>query len=134
VSAEQNTAIVKDAYAAFGRRDIPALLDLIGDDIDWHAVIGASAAVPTSGRRVGREAVGKFFNDLAGSMDFKRFEPREFIAEGEKVVALGYYEGHSLATGRGMSSDWVMVFTLRDGKIVQFREFADVAAINAAFA
>jgi uncharacterized protein len=134
MTAEQNTAIVKDAFAAFAGRDIPALLNLVSDDIDWHAVIGASAAVPTSGRRVGREAVGRFFNDLAGGIDFKRFEPREFIAERDKVVALGYYEGSSLATGRNMSSEWVMVFTLRDGKIVQFREFADVAAINAAFA
>jgi ketosteroid isomerase-like protein len=134
MSAEQNTAIVKDAYAAFARRDIPALLNLVSDDVDWQAVVGASAAVPTSGRRVGRQAVAKFFEDLAGGLQFRQFEPREFIAERDKVVVLGFYEATSLATGRGMSSDWVMVFTVRGGKIAQFREFADVAALNAAFA
>jgi uncharacterized protein len=134
MTAEQNTAIVKEAFTSFGRRDIPALLNLLSDDVDWQAVVGASAAVPTSGRRVGRDAVERFFADLAGGIDFRRFEPREYVAERDKVVALGFYEANSLTTGRALSSDWVMVFTLRNGKIAQFREFADVAAINAAFA
>jgi ketosteroid isomerase-like protein len=134
MSAEQNKRIVQEAYAAFGRRDIPALLNTVSNDVDWQAVIGASSAVPTSGRRLGRDAVAKFFDDLAGSITFKQFEPREFIAEGDKVVVLGYYEGTTLPTGRGMSSEWVMVYTLANGKITKFREFADVATINAAFA
>ena len=133
MSAEQNTRIVQEAYAAFGRGDIPALLNLVSDDVDWWAVVGASAAVPTSGQRAGRAAVEKFFNDLAGGIQFKQFEPREFIAERDKVVALGYYEGQSIRTGRPWSSEWVMIFTVKDGKIVHFREFADVAALNAAF-
>jgi ketosteroid isomerase-like protein len=134
MSAEENTLVVKDAYAKFGQNDIPGLLKLLSDDVDWQAVVGASPAVPTSGRRQGRDAVAKFFTDLAGAITFNKFEPREFIAQNDKVVALGYYDGKSITTGRGMKSDWVMVFTVRDGKIVQFREFADVAAINAAFA
>ena len=30
--------------------------------------------------------------------------------------------------------DFAMVFTLKDGKVIRFREFTDSAAINAAFA
>jgi hypothetical protein len=134
MSTEQNKKIVQDAYAAFARQDIPALLNTLSNDVDWEAVTGSSPAVPTSGRRVGRDAVEKFFKDLAGGIDFKKFEPREFIAEGDRVVALGFYEGTSKKTGRAWTSDWVMIFTVRNGKIVHFREFADVAAINAAFA
>ena len=134
MSAEENTRIVQEAYAAFGRRDIPALLNVMSDDVDFQALMGASAAVPVSGHRAGRGAVQKFFDDLAGSIEFQRFEPREFIAERDKVVTLGYYEGRSIKTGRGWSSEWVMIFTVQEGKIVRSREFADVAAINAAFA
>ena len=104
MSAEQNKRIVQEAYAAFGRQDIPALLNTLSNDVDWQAVIGASSAVPTSGRRLGRDAVATFFNDLAGCITFKQFEPREFIAEGDKVVVLGYYEGTPMPMGRGMSS------------------------------
>ena len=134
MSAEQNTKVVQEAYAAFGRKDIPALLKLVSDDVDWQAVVGTSSAVPTSGRRMGRAQVEQFFGQLAESVDFKQFEPREFIAERDKVAVLGYYAADAIATGRGWSSDWVMVFTVQNGKIVQFREYADVAAINAAYA
>jgi uncharacterized protein len=71
---------------------------------------------------------------LAGGIDFKRFEPREYIAERDKVVVLGFYDATAKKTGRGVSSEWAMIFTLRNGSIVHFREFADAAAINAAFA
>ena len=67
------------------------------------------------------------------SVEFKRFEPREFIAERDKVVVLGSYEGVAKKTGRAFKSDWVMVYTIADGKVAHFREYADVVAITAAF-
>ncbi len=37
------------------------------------------------------------------------------------------------ATGRSYETEWAHVFTLREGKIVEFREFADSAAVAEAF-
>ena len=133
MSTQQNTKIVQEAFAAFGRGDIQAVLGTLADNVDWHAIIGAGPQVPTSGRRMGRPEVQKFFGQLAESVDFKQFEPREFIAERNKVVALGYYDGFAKTTGRPFKSDWAMVFTVANGKIAQFREYADVVNITAAF-
>jgi ketosteroid isomerase-like protein len=133
MSTQQNTKIVQEAYAAFGRGDIQAVLGSLADNVDWHAIIGAGPQVPTGGRRMGRAQVEQFFGQLAESVDFKQFEPREFIAERNKVVALGYYDGVAKKTGRPFKSDWVMVFTVANGKIAQFREYADVVNITAAF-
>jgi ketosteroid isomerase-like protein len=36
-------------------------------------------------------------------------------------------------SGQGFDCEMVMVFTLRNGTIVEFREFPDSAAINPAF-
>lgn len=41
--------------------------------------------------------------------------------------------GTSRKTGRPLSSDWVMVFTIKNGKVVKFREFIDAEAVNPAF-
>ena len=65
-------------------------------------------------------------------MTFSRFEPREFIATGDKVVALGHYVGKT-SIGKSFDLDWAMVFTLRNGKVVRFQEFTDSAAVNASF-
>lgn len=127
----RNTKVVQDAYAAFGRGDIPALLALMDPGVEWTAVIGSNT--PTSGTRHGHAGVAEFFQQLGASLDFQRFEPQEFVAQGDKVVALGHYLGTWKATGRSFESDWVMVFTIRNGLTTRFQEFADSAGINAAF-
>ena len=128
-----NTSIVQQAYAAFGRGDVPALLALLDENVDWHPVYGVGSQVVTGGRRRGRAAVGTFFEQLAQSYNFSVFEPREYVAQGDKVVALGRYAFQVLSTGRTAESDWSMVFTLRDGKVVKFVEHTDSAAIDRAW-
>jgi ketosteroid isomerase-like protein len=95
-------------------------------------VTGASPAVPMGGERRGQAAVAEFFKILSHSMHFEVFEPREFVAQGDKVVVLGYYKAKT-GSGRPFASEWVMIFTVANGKVTQFQEFTDVAALNAAF-
>lgn len=134
MSEAQNTKVVQDAYAAFGRGDIPALLGYMTDDVQWQPVIGTGKHVPFAGERRGKAAVAEFFKIVGETEDFQQFEPREFVAQGDKVVALGHYRAMTKSTGRTFDSPFVMVFTLRDGKVAAFREFTDSAAVNAAFA
>ncbi len=131
---QQNTKLIQDAYAAFGRGDIPTLLGYLDDSIVWSAIHGASPAMPTSGVWQGKTRVAEFFQKLAGEQTFHAFEPREFIAQGDTVVVLGHYESTFTHNGKKFASDWVMVFTVSNGKITRFREYADSAALNAAFA
>src|SRR6266849_8180665 len=129
----QNTKVVQDAYAAFGRGDIQTLLTYFADDIVWTTVYGPGPHVPTSGLRRGKAAVAEFFKQVAEHVNFSRFEPKEFVATGDKVVALGHYTA-TTPIGKGFDSDFAMVFTLRNGKVARFQEFCDSAAINAAYA
>src|SRR5262245_46019539 len=130
----QNTKVVQDAYAAFAKGDIPALLNLIADDVVWHGVYGGSSDVPQAGERRGRAAVAEFFKLVGETVAFARFEPRDFVATGDKVVTLGHYTGTVKTTGRSFDSDFAMVSTFRDGKIARFQEFTDSAAVNRAYA
>lgn len=134
MSEAQNTKVVQDAYAAFGRADITTLLGYMTDDVQWRPVIGTAKHVPFSGERRGKAEVAEFFKRVAESEDFQQFEPREFVAQGDKVVALGHYRAVAKATGKTFDSDFVMVFTFLGGKITMFQEFTDSAGINAAFA
>jgi ketosteroid isomerase-like protein len=128
-----NTKVVQDAYAAFGRGDVQSILNSLTDDIQWRAVIGAGTQVPYSGERRGKAAVAEFFKQVAEAEDFEVFEPKEFTAQGDTVVAVGHYRAKVKKTGRTFESDFAMVFTLKGGKVAAFREFTDSAAINAAF-
>ena len=128
----QNIAAVpQQAYEAFQRADIAAVLSLLSDDVEW--ILPAIDNVSFSGARSGRAQVAEFFSSLAPQQDVIRFEPREFIAGEEKVVALGSYEWKVRSNGRTWRSDFAHVFTVRDGKIVRFQEFMDSAAAEVAY-
>ena len=129
----QNTKVVQEAYAAFGRGDVQGILDRLDEGIVWKGVYGAAPHVPTAGERRGKAQVREFFKQVAESVSFSRFEPKEFIASGDKVVALGHYTA-TTPLGKAFDSDFAMVFSLRNGKVTEFQEFTDSAAINAAYA
>lgn len=126
-----NTEIAKKGYECFGTGDIAGLLDLLSDDIKW--TIPVIEGAPFSGARTGRAAVGEFFQQLANAEDFSHFGPNEFIAEGDKVVALGSATATVKDTGKTFSTDWVHIFTIKNGKITAFLEFFDNAAANRAY-
>jgi ketosteroid isomerase-like protein len=128
----QNIQLVKEAYAAFGRGDVQGILDRLADGVIWRGVHGAAPHVPTAGERRGKEQVRTFFKQVADNFHFSRFEPREFLAGGDKVVALGEYAA-TTPGGHTLASEFAMVFTVRNGKVVEFLELTDSAAINAAY-
>ena len=125
-----NTNIVKNVYENFRGGDIKALLKLLSDDIEWQ--LPEIENVPFSGKRRGQEEMGQFFASLVDTQEVQHFEPREFIAQGDKVVALGHYAWHVKSTGREFGGDFAHVFTVRDGKVIRCHEYMDTAAASAA--
>ncbi|WP_244197691.1 nuclear transport factor 2 family protein [Caballeronia ptereochthonis] len=118
--------IVQRAYEAFGRGDVPAILDLVGDEVDWEFV--ASAGLPYAGRRTTRDEVAAFFADIPRADQIHEFEPREFIEAGDHVTVLGWEKSTALDTGKTFESEWVHVFTVQGGKITRWRGFFNTAA------
>ena len=132
MSEQENVAIVHQAYNNFKTGNIPGLLDLCSDDITWQ--LPQMENVPFGGQRTTRAGVGEFFALIDANEEALRFEPREIVAQGDKVVSLGYYQWRVKATGREFESDFAHVFTIRDGKIVAFHEYMDTAACANAYA
>jgi ketosteroid isomerase-like protein len=132
MSEQDNVGVVRRAYENFKGGDIGGILDSLTDEVDWR--LPDIEGVSFSGGRHGRESVGGFFSQLAESQESVSFEPREFVAQGDKVIALGTYRWRVKKTGREYGGDWAHVFTVSDGKIAGFHEYMDSAAAHAAFA
>jgi ketosteroid isomerase-like protein len=127
----QNKQLVMQAYGLYSQGDIKGVLALCSDDVCWTSA--DIEQVPFSGRYNGQYEVGEFFTSMAGTMDTVHFTPRDFIAEGDKVVVTGDARWHVKTTGAQFASEWVHVFTVRDGKVVRFEQYTDTAAAAAAF-
>ena len=131
MSERTNTDVVQQGYEALGRGDIPAVLDLLTDDVEW--IHQGPSVIPFAGTRHGHEGVAESFSLLDEHLEFEQFEPREFVAQGDTVVVLGFERSVSKATGHTIEQEWVHVYTLRDGKIAKARFFDDTAAYVEAF-
>ena len=131
MSADENTRLAQSAYEAFGRGDIPALADVMADDIEWE-IPGRPDSDPNAGAFRGKELVMDWFGGLSSTLDFTTFEPREFIAQDDKVVSLVYAEATVRKTGRTLVNREAHVWTFRDGKVARFEIYQDTAAVAAA--
>ena len=127
--SEANVAIVQRGYEAFGRGDLQTLLDLFAENIEW--ITPGPPELPTAGHRHGRQEVADFFQTLGQTFDFERFEPKEFIAQGDRVVVVGDDTLRLKSGGARLDFEWVHVFDMRDGKVTRFREYGDMTPIVA---
>jgi ketosteroid isomerase-like protein len=131
MNEQENAATVQQAYHNFKTGNIQGLLDQMSDNLTWE--LPEIDGVPFTGKRTGRDGVKDFFATLARVQDVLEFEPLESLAQGDKVVSLGHYKWRVKDTGQEYASDFVHVFTVRDGKIIGFREHFDTAAVAAAY-
>jgi ketosteroid isomerase-like protein len=127
--SQANIEIAKNGYASFQRGDIAAILATLADDVEW---ITPGEGFPIAGTRHGVAEVAQFFEIVASTWDFTAFEPREYVDAGDTVVAIGSYAAVARETGKPISSEWVMVWKIRDGKVAHFREYTDTQALAGA--
>jgi uncharacterized protein len=130
MSAQQNVRIVKEAFAAFGRGDIQGLLALFAEDIEW---ITPGEGLPFAGTHRGQAGMAGFFQKVSERLEFSLLEPREFVAQGDRVLVVGFSRGRVKATNRAYENNWIIAFTFRNGKVTNVREYIDTLALARGF-
>lgn len=128
---DENLNLVKSLYAAFGTGDIPGVLNLLGDNVDWQFF--GPADIPFAGPRLGKPAVQLFFQQLSDNFVVQEFQTDQFIVQDPDVVVLGHETMKSKKSGRTYTAQWTHVHTIAGGKISKFREYSDTEAILRAF-
>jgi ketosteroid isomerase-like protein len=131
MDAQDNKRLVMEGYQLFQNGDIAHLLERYHDDAVW--IEPEAEYVPFAGRHNGKAEIARFFQTLDAEAQALRFVPKEFIAEGDKVVVTGEASWLCKQTGRSYDSPWVHVFTVRDGKVARFESYHDTAAGERAF-
>ena len=77
--------------------------------------------------------MARYFAILDDKEESDHLVPREFIAKGDKVIVFGNYRARINANGRRFETDFVHVFTLRDGEKTNFRDSYDTAVVVEAY-
>jgi ketosteroid isomerase-like protein len=129
--SESNIQLVKQGFDKFLSGDIPGFLELMAEDVAWDH--RGPSGVPFNRMYQGRAKVGEFFKTLAETSETLAFEPREFFAAGDRVVALGFFRFKVRATGKEWESDFAMAFTVQNDHVTHWKPIFDKEAEAAAF-
>jgi uncharacterized protein len=115
--SQSDVELIREAYAAFGRGDIAAVMANFAEDIEWNA----PDVLPHGMRVRGHEGVGRFFATLAGRWSDFGMEIHE-VADGERAV-LGRGHASGKLDGTPTGYGFVHAFTVEGGKVVAFDEY-----------
>ena len=117
---------VQQIYAAFGRGDVPAILQKLAEDVEWEYATGPNP-IPWLQPLRGRDQVPKFFEALFSNIEISRFEVGKIFGDGDTVVDLVTLEYTARATGRKVQEiDEVHIWHFNAaGQVQRFRHRAD---------
>jgi ketosteroid isomerase-like protein len=122
-----SVTIVRRFYDALGRRDVPAVLSLLDAQVEWTE---AERFPYYSGTWRSPQAVlDNVLKPLAADWAGFSAKADEFIAEGDRVVALGTYSGTFKKTGRSFSAAFAHVWTVRGDRLASFNMHTDTAKV-----
>jgi ketosteroid isomerase-like protein len=126
--SQQNVETVRSLYAAVARGDVPTLLGAFTADAEWRE---ADNFIYAEGNPyVGPAAILQgVFMRLATEWNGFAANPETFLDGGDTVIATGRYTGVHKATGKGINAQFAHFWTLQDGKVSHFQQYADTLQV-----
>lgn len=120
---------IKDHYAASARGDLDGMIAPFAPDVEWTEMAG----FPYAGTYVGPQAiVDGVFGRIKAEWDDYQATPDAYVCDGDHVVAFGVYSGTYRATGSYMEARFTHHWTLRDGLVTRFEQYADTHLVRQA--
>jgi uncharacterized protein len=126
MSIDENVQVVKDFLAAIGSGDKQALLALVAEDIEW---IIPGEDWPLAGTHRGHAGLADVLQKASEEVEMTYPTPPEFVAQADRVLAIGVATGKIKATNKTFRDDWVFDITVRKGKLTKIREYIDTQAL-----
>jgi uncharacterized protein len=126
MSIKENVRVVKDFFAAMGSGDKQALLALVAEDIEW---IIPGEGWPLAGTHRGHTGLAATLRKASEEVEMTYPKPPEFVAQGDRVLAIGVATGKIKATNKTFRDNWVFDITVRKGKLTKIREYIDTQAL-----
>jgi ketosteroid isomerase-like protein len=123
--SDRDLAVVTQIFERFSAGDMPGLLSFQSDEIVWDY---RGPDSPLNNLWKGKAGITEFLNTLLTTQEVIEFEPRDFFANEDQVVALGHFRWKVIETDREWASDFAMVFTIKEGLVTHWRPIFDYTA------
>lgn len=123
-----NTETVQEMYEAFGRGDIPFILDQLADDVQWESWADNSAqqhGIAYMKAHASKQGVLGYFG-IVGQLNITDFRILSIMSGGNQVAAEFVIETASSAFTTGYRDEEMHLWTFNDeGKVIRLRHYLD---------
>lgn len=123
---------IKAVYAALSHGADSTLLDQLDPGVVWEFC--GTADLPFAGVFHGRDGVVLFLERLGAVVDPARFEARDYVVAGERVVAIGQLRGVARESGRAFTVPLAQIWEVGEGRVRGARAICDTATLRDALA
>jgi ketosteroid isomerase-like protein len=127
-ASKNNLSVIREVYAAFGSGDYARVLGYFDSRLEWFAADNSPLADRSPYRGLDAVKTGVFDRIAAG---FERLEVSvaEMFEAGNKVVALGYYDGTYRGSSVTAKAQVAHIWTLANGRPIRFQQYLDTLRV-----
>jgi len=131
---ETHVSLLKEAYKKWHETKAGSVehwLELMTDDIQFHSLGSGAPKMEFTRTSTCKEEVKDYFSQLTSEWEMIHYTIDEYIAQGDRVVALGRCGFRNKRTGKVLETPKADFHRFRNGKMCEFFEFYDTAQIIA---
>lgn len=132
-----NVATLKEAYQRWHDSkgaSVEHWMNLMTDDIRFGSLAAGAAPMTFTRASNSKDQVRQYFNGLGADWEMIFYHVNEVIAQNDRVVVLCDISFRNKKTGKLAGGPKADVHRMRGGKICEFFEYYDTAAMAAASA
>ena len=113
----QNVELVRAFTSAYNRAELDAAVELCAPDVEGYP---DASVFPEPSTRIGQAALKSFLEEIGNAWaEPPEYVPTEIVAVGAaRVLTRGEWRGRGAASAIESTSEWSIVWTVRDGQIV----------------
>jgi ketosteroid isomerase-like protein len=132
LSANLNT--IKGAYNAFATGDIPAFLGVMDPKIEWNEAENFPYA--DGNPYIGADAiVQRVFARIGADWEYFTLSDHVYhVTLDALVIVTGRYNAKHRVTGKVIRAQFTHMWTLKNGKITRYQQYADTLQVTHAMA
>ncbi len=121
----RNIAATEAIYRAVPMGDLPTVLAHLDSEV--RITYYGTEKIPYAGEYRGIEDAVTFLARVGEAIEIIEMQPWKFIAQGDDLATWGRQRFRRRSTGREWESEFAHIITLRDGRWLHFRDFANSA-------
>lgn len=124
MTVQANRQRITDFLKVFYEMDLDGLMEFYSDDVDYVSFAPVDI-IPHLGNRRGKPQLRETFKTIHSRYSRMRYEILTMIAEEDRIATIVRVFFQKALRDRIVQMDIANFYTLRDGLIVQQREFLD---------